>query len=80
MGQFVVNKQRFTLQSARQILEQLPSIVQFAPANPERNNKSRGGVDGRSDPSLSVLGRELLLAARTFLFLQMSTTRQVGSL
>ena len=68
MGQFVGNKQGFTLKTARQILKQPPSIVQFAPANPERNQKSRGGVDGRPDPGLPVLALDLLLAARTFLF------------
>lgn len=68
MGQFVGNKQWLVLKTTSQILEQLSSIVQFAPSDPERNQKSRGGVDGRPDPGLPVLVLKVSLATRTFLF------------
>lgn len=68
MGQLVGNKQGLTLKAAGQILKESPCIIQFPPANPERNQKACGGVDGCPDPSLSVLAFEVFFASRTFLF------------
>ena len=66
MRQFVGNKQWLALKATGQILEQLSSIVQFAPTDPERNQKSRGGVDGRPDPGLSVLALKKGVKIRFF--------------
>lgn len=79
MGQLVGNKQGLTLKAAGQILEQPPCIVQFTPANPERNQKARGGIDGGPDPGLSVLASMSSLLPEHFFFLQMSIIRRAGS-
>jgi hypothetical protein len=68
MGQLIGNKQGLALKAAGQILKKSPCIIQFPPANPERNQKACGGVDGGPDPGLSILALEVFFTARTFLF------------
>lgn len=68
MGQLLGDKHRLTRSSVGQITQHLSSIVQFAPANPEDDQQSCGGVDGRPDPRLPVLIFNVCVAVRTFLF------------
>ncbi len=68
MGEFIRDKQGLALTAVSQILQNSPGIVQFATADPERNQQARGGVDGRPDPRPPVLTFDIFGAARTFLF------------
>ena len=68
MGQFVRDKQWLFLTAGSQVLQHLTSIVQAAPANPERNQQARGGVNSCPDPRSPVLVLNVFGVARTFLF------------
>ena len=66
MWQFIRDKQGLALTTDSQILQHLPGIVQFTPANIERNQQARGGIDSRPDPRAPVLtnDRRLEMLAR----------------
>src|SRR5664279_37181 len=69
MWQFIRDKQWLAFTAGGQVFQHLSGIVQFASANPERNQQARGGVDGCPDSRLPVLVLDILGTARNFLFI-----------